>query len=169
MLTNLDMSLGDALVMVVLSAAAAIAGRGLALRLTIPVVGAGTVILAVMFGSVAGAVLAVAVLGLSMLAGAVIRQGTLVREKPNRELRSPSEGPTVVWRNPDELTPREIEVLSRIAAGDSNQEIADELHVSMATVKTHINHVFTKTGARDRAQAVVYAYDQGLVASPPEG
>jgi DNA-binding NarL/FixJ family response regulator len=63
---------------------------------------------------------------------------------------------------PDELTPREVEVLKLIAAGMSNQEIADELVLSNATVKTHINRIFYKTGARDRAQAVRYAYRHGL-------
>ena len=63
---------------------------------------------------------------------------------------------------PAELTPREIDVLKLIAAGLSNSEIADKLVVSNATVKTHINRIFYKTGARDRAQAVRYAYQHGL-------
>jgi DNA-binding NarL/FixJ family response regulator len=63
---------------------------------------------------------------------------------------------------PDELTPREAEVLRLIAAGLSNTEIADRLIISEATVKTHVNHLFAKTGARDRAQAVHYAYVHGL-------
>jgi DNA-binding NarL/FixJ family response regulator len=63
---------------------------------------------------------------------------------------------------PDDLTPREAEVLSLVAQGLSNREIATTLVVSEATVKTHINHVFAKTGARDRAQAVHYAYTHGL-------
>ena len=64
---------------------------------------------------------------------------------------------------PDGLTSREVEVLKLIAGGLSNTEIAASLVVSGATVKTHINHIFQKTGARDRAQAVRYAYDHGLV------
>lgn len=63
---------------------------------------------------------------------------------------------------PDELTPREVEVLKLIAAGLSNSEIADKLVLSNATVKTHINRIFYKTGVRDRAQVVRYAYKHGL-------
>jgi DNA-binding NarL/FixJ family response regulator len=66
---------------------------------------------------------------------------------------------------PDGLTPREAEVLALIAEGLTNAEIADRLVVSAATVKTHVNHIFAKTGARDRAQAVVYAYAHGLAES----
>ncbi len=60
-----------------------------------------------------------------------------------------------------ELTPREAEVLRLIAAGESNREIARSLFVSEATIKTHVNRIFAKTGARDRAQAVRYAYSHG--------
>ncbi|HEV2343601.1 MAG TPA: response regulator transcription factor [Actinocrinis sp.] len=63
---------------------------------------------------------------------------------------------------PDNLTTREVEVLRLIAYGRSNAQIAGELFVSEATVKTHINHLFAKTGVRDRAQAVRYAYHHGL-------
>ncbi|HUN33197.1 MAG TPA: response regulator transcription factor [Trebonia sp.] len=63
---------------------------------------------------------------------------------------------------PDGLTAREAEVLALIATGRTNPQIAATLVVSLSTVKTHINNIFTKTGVRDRAQAVHYAYSHGL-------
>ena len=68
----------------------------------------------------------------------------------------------------DDLTPREAEVLRLIAAGASNREIARALFVSEATVKTHVNRIFAKTGSRDRVQAMRYAYAHGYAepASP---
>jgi DNA-binding NarL/FixJ family response regulator len=63
----------------------------------------------------------------------------------------------------DALTARELEVLALIGRGRTNGEIAAELFVSEGTVKTHVNHLFTKLRLRDRAAAVVFAYDHGLV------
>ncbi|MFJ4876202.1 response regulator [Streptomyces sp. NPDC088745] len=70
---------------------------------------------------------------------------------------------------PDGLTPREAEVLELIAEGLTNAEIARRLRIGSATVKTHINNLFAKTGVRDRAQAVRYAYRQGLARPPRTG
>ena len=63
---------------------------------------------------------------------------------------------------PDGLTPREVDVLTQIADGLSNSEVAAALFVSEATVKTHVNHLLAKTGMRDRAQLVTYAFRHGL-------
>jgi DNA-binding NarL/FixJ family response regulator len=63
----------------------------------------------------------------------------------------------------EQLTGRELEVLRMIGRGASNTEIADELVVSEATVKSHIGHIFTKLDLRDRAAAIVFAFDRGLV------
>ena len=68
---------------------------------------------------------------------------------------------------PAGLTSREAEVLTLLASGLSNAEIAQRLFLSNATVKTHINRIFAKTGARDRAQAVRFAYQHGLAAPAP--
>ncbi|WP_428951830.1 response regulator [Streptomyces sp. cg35] len=81
-------------------------------------------------------------------------------------LSQPEAAPPGPAEPPDGLTAREAEVLVLIADGLTNQEIARVLHVSTATVKTHINNLFAKTGLKDRAQAVRYAYRHGL-AKPP--
>ncbi len=77
--------------------------------------------------------------------------------------------PTPTGATPEDLTAREADVVRLIALGRSNSEIADELVVSLSTVKTHVNHVFAKTGLRDRAQLVGYAYRTGLVELPRGG
>ncbi|MGY4980933.1 response regulator transcription factor [Streptomyces sp. 900105755] len=82
-------------------------------------------------------------------------------------LSQPEPAP-VATEAPDGLTARETEVLVLIAEGFTNQEIARKLHVSTATVKTHINNLFAKTGLKDRAQAVRYAYGKGLVRPPAD-
>jgi DNA-binding NarL/FixJ family response regulator len=64
---------------------------------------------------------------------------------------------------PDVLTPREQEVLVLMARGATNAELAERLHLSEGTVKTHIGRIFTKLGVRDRAGAIVWAYDAGVV------
>jgi DNA-binding NarL/FixJ family response regulator len=63
-----------------------------------------------------------------------------------------------------ELTARELDVLTLIGKGLSNNEIADELFISGVTVKSHIGRIFVKLDLRDRAAAIVYAYDNGIVA-----
>jgi len=79
-----------------------------------------------------------------------------------RGLRGQEETPKKRSAAPDDLTQREVEVLRLIAGGLSNAEIAQRLFISEATVKTHINNIFSKAGLRDRAQAVVYAIRNGL-------
>jgi DNA-binding NarL/FixJ family response regulator len=63
-----------------------------------------------------------------------------------------------------QLTARELDVLTLIAKGDSNAEIAAALYISEVTVKSHIGHIFLKLNLRDRAAAIVYAYDHGIAA-----
>jgi len=72
---------------------------------------------------------------------------------------------TPASRRPDQsLTAREVEVLRLVGRGLSNGEIAAQLYISQVTVKAHLGHVLDKLGLRDRASAIVYAFDTGLVA-----
>jgi DNA-binding NarL/FixJ family response regulator len=98
----------------------------------------------------------VAAKGDALLAPAITRR--LIEEFVRRPL--PGSGPPAEL---SQLTERELEVLKLIARGLSNAEIASTLFLSEATVKTHITHVLTKLNLRDRVQAVVLAYESGLV------
>lgn len=75
--------------------------------------------------------------------------------------------PGQVPRRFNELTDRELDVLREVVRGRSNAEIAESLYISETTVKTHVNHILAKLGVRDRIQAVVLAYDEGLVEPNP--
>ena len=93
--------------------------------------------------------------GAALLAPAVTRT---VIEEFTRRSPTAAEPP----REVEELTDREREVLTLLTRGRSNAEIAGDLFVSEATVKTHVAHVLMKLGVRDRVQAVIYAYEAGL-------
>jgi DNA-binding NarL/FixJ family response regulator len=70
----------------------------------------------------------------------------------------------VTWeRHRDRLSPRELEVFGLLARGMTNREIAEHLIVGETTVKTHVAHILTKLGVRDRVQAVVLAYETGVI------
>ena len=94
--------------------------------------------------------------GDALLAPAITRRliAEFARLRPRRELRA---------EELSVLTPREKEILGLLAEGLSNHEIAERLVLSDETVKTHVSHVLRKLGLRDRAQAVVVAYESGLV------
>ncbi|WP_438291265.1 response regulator transcription factor [Streptomyces sp. HUAS TT7] len=91
-----------------------------------------------------------------------------VQRRLLERVTAPPPVPAAPAELPDGLTVREGEVLGLVAEGLSNPEISRALHISTATVKTHINNIFGKTGVRDRAQAMRYAYLHGL-AQPPRG
>jgi DNA-binding NarL/FixJ family response regulator len=93
--------------------------------------------------------------GEALLSPSVTRR--VIQEVTRHQRRAP--------RSPDldRLTPRELEVLRLVAGGLSNAEIAAELYLAEATVKTHTSSVLAKLGLRDRVQAVIYAYRQGIV------
>jgi DNA-binding NarL/FixJ family response regulator len=94
--------------------------------------------------------------GEAMLAPAITRR--LIEE----HVRGPRPGQAVPVAL-EELRPREVEVLRLVARGDSNAEIAQTLHLSQATVKTHVAAILAKLDLRDRTQAVVFAYESGFV------
>jgi DNA-binding NarL/FixJ family response regulator len=93
-------------------------------------------------------------------------QAVLDPEVQQRLLLAAARAPAPAPDEEGDLTPRESEVLRLMAAGKSNREIARQLFVSEATVKTHINRIFMKTGSRDRAQAMHYAYTHGYSGTP---
>jgi DNA-binding NarL/FixJ family response regulator len=94
--------------------------------------------------------------GEALLAPSVTRR--LMEELARRPLEKPAPPPEL-----GALTDREREVLALVGRGLANVEIAERLYVSPATAKTHVSHILTKLGARDRAQLVVLAYESGLV------
>ena len=101
---------------------------------------------------------------LAAAAGQAVLDPEIQQRLLSAAVRAPALAPEA--QGEDDLTPRESEVLRLIAAGKSNREIARALFVSEATVKTHVNRIFAKTGSRDRTQAMRYAFDHGY-ADPP--
>jgi DNA-binding NarL/FixJ family response regulator len=97
----------------------------------------------------------------AVASGAALLAPSLTKRVVESYVRAPPRG--VVAPALEELTAREREVLSLIARGLSNGEIADHLIIGEATVKTHVSRILSKLGLRDRAQAVVSAYENGLV------
>jgi DNA-binding NarL/FixJ family response regulator len=98
----------------------------------------------------------------TVAAGDALLAPSVTRRLIERYLRLDLPSPELV-AGLDRMTDRERQVLGLLARGLSNTEIATRLHLSEATVRTHIGHLFAKIGARDRAQAVVFAYESGIV------
>ena len=101
-------------------------------------------------------------------AGDALLAPTITRRLVQRFARRDPEAVTL-HRDLATLTPRESEVLRLLARGMSNAELAGTLHLSEATVKTHVARILGKLGLRDRAQAVVVAYETGLVSPGDRG
>ncbi|MDR1294353.1 MAG: response regulator transcription factor [Bifidobacteriaceae bacterium] len=95
--------------------------------------------------------------GDGLLAPSVTKR--LIAEFSTRRREGRTANPTVLAQ----VTPREMDVLREVARGASNAEIAERLYLSEQTVKTHVGHLLAKLGARDRTQAVVFAYENGVV------
>jgi len=111
---------------------------------------------------------------LALAVRAVARGDALIEPRMTRRLleefaRQPSadRAPRTPAGVGEQLTARELEVFQAVARGHSNAEIAEELYISETTVKTHVAHILTKLDLRDRIQAVVLAYESGLL--PPGG
>jgi len=98
---------------------------------------------------------------LAAAAGQAVLDPAVQQRLLSAAARAPASAAGPAAASDTDLTPREAEVLRLIAAGKSNREIARALYVSEATVKTHVNRIFAKTGSRDRGQAVHYAYQHG--------
>jgi DNA-binding NarL/FixJ family response regulator len=97
----------------------------------------------------------------TVAAGERLLSPTITRRLIEQHLRRPAPGklPPAL----STLTERELDVLNLLACGLSNSEIAERLYLGTSTIKTHVNRILTKLDLRDRAQAVVYAYETGLV------
>jgi DNA-binding NarL/FixJ family response regulator len=96
-------------------------------------------------------------------AGESLLAPSVTRRLIEAYLSQPEHDTTPAPEGLDELSPRELEVLSLVANGNNNREIADALYLSPLTVKTHVSRILTKLRARDRVQLVVIAYQAGLV------
>ena len=99
----------------------------------------------------------------SVASGDALLAPAVTRRMIEEFVRRPPESVRASRSKLCDLTERELEVLRQIARGLSNAEIAKELFVSDATVKTHVAHILTKLRLRDRVQAVVFAYESGIV------
>jgi DNA-binding NarL/FixJ family response regulator len=106
----------------------------------------------------------------SVASGDALLAPTVTQRLIQEFVRRPPDGIRTPSPQLSLLTAREVEVLRMVARGLSNGEIATELFVSETTVKTHVAHLLSKLGVRDRVQAVVFAYESGVVAPaiPPE-
>jgi DNA-binding NarL/FixJ family response regulator len=102
-------------------------------------------------------------------AGDALLAPAITRRLVERFAASGTRRASTVHRDLAALTPRELEVLRRLAGGLSNAELARALGVSEATVKTHVTRILSKLGLRDRAQAVVAAYESGLITPGASG